>query len=133
MVNPQSAPRLADELVQRLSRLAKALSDPIRLSMLRMMAAGRPCCEGTTCAPSVPAEKSTKGICVCEFQYAFGLRQSRVSYHLRILREAGLIDEETRGKWTFYSLNEAVAREFCRSLEDYLESYPTTVQMPVSS
>ena len=109
-----------DQAVGRLTGLAKALSDPTRLRMLRMMAAGRPCCAGATCAPTVPADEATKGICVCEFQYAFGLGQSRISYHLKVLKETGLVDEETRGKWTFYSLNQQAARELGRSLEAYL-------------
>ena len=42
---------------------------------------------------------------MCEFQEQFGLGQSRTSYHLRVLKEAGLVTEETRGKWTFYALD----------------------------
>ena len=95
-----------------LARTAKALSDPIRLRMLAMLAEGRACCDlPEACARGVPGKGEPAGICVCEFQERFGLGQSRTSYHLRVLKEAGLVTEETRGKWTFYALDlQAVKR-----------------------
>jgi ArsR family transcriptional regulator, arsenate/arsenite/antimonite-responsive transcriptional repressor len=92
--------------VEQLSRIGKALSDPIRLKMLGMLAQGRECCDlPDLCTRNVPGNGTPQGICVCEFQEQFGLGQSRTSYHLRILKEAGLITEEMRGKWTFYALD----------------------------
>jgi ArsR family transcriptional regulator len=93
-----------------LARTAKALSDPIRLQMLGILAEGRDCCElPDPCTRDVPGTGTPAGICVCEFQEQFGLGQSRASYHLRVLKDAGLVTEETRGKWTFYELdNEAI-------------------------
>jgi ArsR family transcriptional regulator len=55
---------------------------------------------------------------VCEFQEQFGLGQSRTSYHLRILREAGLVSEETRGKWTFYELDREAATAALRAFDE---------------
>ncbi len=49
-------------------------------------------------------EEPRIGICVCEFEDRFGLGQSKVSYHVRKLKEAGLVREEKRGRWSFYSL-----------------------------
>ena len=57
------------------------------------------------------------GICVCEFQEQFGLGQSRTSYHLRVLKEAGLVTEETRGKWTFYELDRETLASALQSLQ----------------
>ncbi|HYG57025.1 MAG TPA: metalloregulator ArsR/SmtB family transcription factor [Symbiobacteriaceae bacterium] len=92
--------------VERVVLVGKALSDPIRVRMLALMAVGRGCCGLPSVASMpVPGEGEAEGICVCEFQEVYGLGQSKVSYHLRILREAGLVLEEMRGKWTFYSLN----------------------------
>jgi ArsR family transcriptional regulator, arsenate/arsenite/antimonite-responsive transcriptional repressor len=89
-----------------LARVAKALSDPIRLGMLDTMAQGRTCCGLIEpAARGVPGSQDPAGICVCEFQERFDLGQSKASYHLRILREAGLVTEEVRGKWTFYELD----------------------------
>jgi len=102
----------ADEpAIAALARVAKALSDPTRLAMLDAMAQGRSCCGLPDPAErGVPGVADPLGICVCELQEHFALGQSRVSYHLRVLREAGLVKEETRGKWSFYAIDrEAVA------------------------
>jgi len=96
--SPESTKRLAD--------VAKALSDPIRLRMVALLAEGRSCCElPDLCTRDVPGTEMPAGICVCEFQEQFDLGQSRASYHLRVLKDAGLVTEETRGKWTFYELD----------------------------
>ncbi|HMK91858.1 MAG TPA: metalloregulator ArsR/SmtB family transcription factor, partial [Thermoleophilia bacterium] len=82
------------------------LSDPIRLEMVRMLSRGRSCCDlPDLCTRNVPGTGEPRGICVCEFQQQFDLGQSRTSYHLRVLKDAGLVTEETRGKWTFYELD----------------------------
>jgi ArsR family transcriptional regulator len=79
--------------------------------MLGILAAGRGCCEFPDPATrNVPGAGTPAGICVCEFQEQFGLGQSKTSYHLRVLREAGLVTEETRGKWTFYQLDRDAAQ-----------------------
>jgi ArsR family transcriptional regulator len=97
---------VSTEGVERLARMGKALSDPIRLKMLAILAQGRDCCDlPDICTRGVPGNGLPAGICVCEFQEQFGLGQSRTSYHLRVLKEAGLVREETRGKWTFYELD----------------------------
>ena len=95
----------------RMARVAKALSDPIRLEMLEIMAQGRSCCElPDPASRGVPGAREPHGICVCEFQETFGLAQSRVSYHLGVLKDAGLMNTETRGKWSFYTIDrDAVA------------------------
>jgi ArsR family transcriptional regulator, arsenate/arsenite/antimonite-responsive transcriptional repressor len=90
----------------QLATVAKALSDPIRLQMIRILAQGRDCCSfADPCTRNVPGAGTPEGICVCEFQEQFGLGQSRTSYHLRVLKDAGLVTEEARGKWTFYELD----------------------------
>jgi ArsR family transcriptional regulator, arsenate/arsenite/antimonite-responsive transcriptional repressor len=43
--------------------------------------------------------------CVCDLQDVLGLPQSSLSYHLKILVEAGLILRETQGTWSYYELN----------------------------
>lgn len=93
--------------VAHLARIGKALSDPTRLQMLAILAQGRAsCCElPDVCMRGVPGSGTPAGICVCELQEQFGLGQSRTSYHLRVLKEADLVTEEMRGKWTFYQLD----------------------------
>jgi ArsR family transcriptional regulator, arsenate/arsenite/antimonite-responsive transcriptional repressor len=104
--------------VDRLVALGRALSDPIRVRMLGMMADGRGCCDFS--GSGVPAEEADQGICVCEFEDHFGMGQSKVSYHVRKLKEAGLVREERRGKWSFYSIDREAARELLGEAEKHL-------------
>jgi ArsR family transcriptional regulator len=118
-----------EDEVTRLARLAKALADPIRLKMLGVLGEGRGCCEFPDSATrKVPGTGTPAGICVCEFQEQFGLGQSRTSYHLRILREAGLVSEETRGKWTFYELDREAATAALRAFGELV--LPTEPMRP---
>jgi ArsR family transcriptional regulator len=108
------------EGVDRLVALGRALSDPIRVRMLSMMADGRGCCDFS--ASSVPAAEGEEGICVCEFEEHFGMGQSKVSYHMKKLKDAGLVREERRGKWSFYSLDREAAGELLGEAADRLLS-----------
>ncbi len=104
--------------VERLVALGRALSDPIRVRMLGMMADGRGCCDFS--GSGVPAEEGDEGICVCEFEEAFGMGQSKVSYHMRKLKDAGLVREEKRGRWSFYSVDREAAGELLGEAADRL-------------
>jgi ArsR family transcriptional regulator, arsenate/arsenite/antimonite-responsive transcriptional repressor len=67
--------------------LLKALADETRLAIVRMLAEhGEP-------------------LCVCHIVDAFELSQPTISHHLKLLREAGLINSEKRGLWAYYSLD----------------------------
>ena len=106
----------------RLVALGRALSDPIRVRMLGMMAEGRGCCDFS--GSGVPADEGDEGICVCEFEDHFGMGQSKVSYHVKKLKDAGLVREERRGKWSFYSLDREAAGELLGEAADRLLSAP---------
>lgn len=106
--------------VTRLVALGHALSDPIRVRMLSMMADGRGCCDFS--GSPVPAGEGEEGICVCEFEGVFSMGQSKVSYHMKKLKDAGLVREERRGRWSFYSLDREVARELLGEAADRLLS-----------
>jgi ArsR family transcriptional regulator, arsenate/arsenite/antimonite-responsive transcriptional repressor len=93
--------------ISRLVTLGQALSDPKRVKMLGMIAGGRGCCDLPDLG--VPVGEKDTGICVCEFEDYFGMGQSKVSYHIRKLKDAGLVKEEKRGKWSFYSLDREAA------------------------
>ena len=104
-----------------LARIGKALSDPIRLEMLDIMAQGRGCCELPDPATrGVPGSDDPAGICVCEFQEQFGLGQSKISYHLGVLKEAGLIHVEGRGKWSFYAIDRDAVAEAVHAFGELL-------------
>ena len=68
----------------------KALGDPTRVAIVSRLAAGE--------------------CCVCDLNAAFELSQPTISHHLRILREAGLVEASRRGTWAYYRLvPEAIA------------------------
>ena len=81
------SPSGADELAP----LFKAVADPMRLRLLSLIA----CHEGGES-------------CVCDLTAAFDVTAPTISYHLRILREAGLISAERRGTWVYYRIEPAV-------------------------
>lgn len=62
-----------------------ALSDPIRLKMIKMVI-------------------DSHEVCVCNFVEYFNMSQPRISFHLRILREADILKARKEGKWVYYSL-----------------------------
>lgn len=82
---PLSDSALTTERAQELAPAFKALGDPVRLQLLSQIAS----------APSGEA-------CVCDLTPAFNLTGPTISHHLKVLREAGLIDCERRGTWVYY-------------------------------
>jgi ArsR family transcriptional regulator len=96
--------------------------------MLGMMAEGRSCCELPDVGVPVDGADEDPGICVCEFEDYFGIGQSKVSYHVRKLKEAGLVRERKRGKWSFYSVNRDAAGKLLGEAEDHL----SVVRKPVT-
>ena len=99
--------------MQSFDRVALALSDPIRLRILDLLAAGRDkaCCSPDN--PEVPAS-----ICACDLLLSLGdVTPSGLSYHMKELREAGLVREQKRSRWVYYSLNKQVLSDFLSALE----------------
>jgi ArsR family transcriptional regulator len=111
--------------IEVLTALGSALSDPIRVRMLKLLVAatveGRGCCNLPNLGVPADAEEKGIGVCVCEFEHYFGMGQSKVSYHLRKLKDAGLVREEKRGKWSFYSLDREAATQLLNELAGQLE------------
>jgi ArsR family transcriptional regulator len=73
-----------------------ALSDPIRLSILDQLHRDQRC--------------------VCELQEALDIAPNLLSYHLRILREAGLVESNRRGRWVDYRLSDDAAATVAAAL-----------------
>jgi len=111
-----------EERVSRLIALGQALSDPIRVRMLGMMSEGRSCCDLPDLGVPADTGEEGLGICVCEFEDYFKMGQSKVSYHIRKLRDAGLVREEKRGKWSFYSLDRNAAESLLAEAERHFSS-----------
>ena len=72
------------------ARWFHALSDETRLHVIELLADGERC--------------------VCDLQDAVGAAQSRLSFHLKVLRDAGLVSDRRQGRWVYYSVRpEALA------------------------
>ncbi len=78
------APLSADHTIG-LAHMFKALSDPVRLRLL-----------------SLVASHQGGEACVCDISGSFDLSQPTISHHLKVLRQAGLLDCERRGTWVYY-------------------------------
>jgi ArsR family transcriptional regulator len=77
----------------------KALGDPTRLRILDLLKSrGKSCCDLIA--------RDERGLCACDIESAVGLSQAAVSHHMDLLRRAGLVDAEKRGRWMFYRRNE---------------------------
>lgn len=94
---------------ERIVLMAKALADPIRVRILAMLAEGRDCCTPSDSQGAMTGPPG--GVCVCDLQSICRLGQSGVSYHLRVLKDAGLVKERARGKWTFYEIEKGAFSE----------------------
>jgi ArsR family transcriptional regulator, arsenate/arsenite/antimonite-responsive transcriptional repressor len=84
---PLACQPLSPDGAGELAPLFKAVADPVRLRLLSLIA----CHEGGES-------------CVCDLLDAFDMTAPSVSYHLKILREAGLITSERRGTWVYYRI-----------------------------
>lgn len=92
---------------EQLSLIAQALSEPIRYQILDLISKENT--EDST-------ECCTGEMCVGDIQKALDLKQSKVSYHLKELKNAGLLYERKQGKWNYYSINQATLKSFCDEL-----------------
>lgn len=80
--------------------VCKALGDPTRLKILELLRSrGRSCCE--------LIGRDEHGLCACDIEQAVKLSQAAVSHHMGLLRRAGLVRAEKRGRWIYYSRDEA--------------------------
>ncbi|HEY7516058.1 MAG TPA: metalloregulator ArsR/SmtB family transcription factor [Vicinamibacteria bacterium] len=97
--DPVEPAEAGEEAAQAIA-LFKALSDDTRLRIVRTMA------------------RSSSALCECNIVPLFGLSQSTISYHLKVLREAGILDAEKRGLWAYYRVNHRVLMTAIKTLTD---------------
>lgn len=96
--------------------IANALADPMRVAILELLVRGR---QEAACSPSNPDLPGA--VCACDVRTAMGgLAPSKLAYHLKLLRGAGLVDERRRGKWVYYTIRESTLEEFSRALTRWL-------------
>ena len=90
---PVVYPDVERQQAERMAGIAKALGDPIRLQLVDVL------------------RKHAGKVCVCELVPLFDLSQPTVSHHLKVLRQAGIVDSERRGLWAFYYVNPEALEE----------------------
>jgi ArsR family transcriptional regulator len=95
---PLAVQPLTDERAADLAPLFKALGDPVRLRLMSMIA-------------------STDEVCVCDLTDAFDLSGPTISHHLRVLREAGLVESERRATWVYYRAQPQALKQLASLLD----------------
>jgi ArsR family transcriptional regulator len=93
--------------IGRSARLFHALSDETRLSILQRLRLGERC--------------------VCDLTDAMDAAQSRLSFHLKVLKDAGLVTDRRDGRWMYYTLNSETLGEI-GDLVDSLASTPSAAE-----
>jgi ArsR family transcriptional regulator len=91
-------PTTADNDTLRAAQIFHALSDETRLRIIDMLGAGERC--------------------VCELQDTLDAAQSRLSFHLKVLKDAGMVTDRRDGRWSYYELD----RDAFREAEELLRS-----------
>ena len=94
--------------IEELAQIFKALSDPTRLRLFKLL---------SECSPGECHEGMW---CVNALAHRVGVTQSAVSQHLRVLRQAGLVQGERRGHFVHYSLNRDRLEQYKTRLRDAL-------------
>jgi ArsR family transcriptional regulator len=84
---PLTGEPLDEAAAAGLAQVFKALGDPVRLRLVSLIGAHQ-----------------GGEVCVCDLTTAFDLTQPTISHHLKVLRQAGIIDSERRGTWVYYRL-----------------------------
>jgi len=106
---PRIAPmRVLDHILptDQAQLLFKVLADPVRLSVIEALGAGERC--------------------VCELTDELGLAQSKLSFHLKVMKEAGLLESRQEGRWIYYRLR----AEALQTLQDWLAALANSCQRP---
>lgn len=88
-------------MLRELERVVKALADKNRLRILKML--------------------QQRDMCVCEIREVLGLSQPSVSKHLKILKEAGIIEDDQKGLWTNYYIN--AQNDYARALSGLVKGW----------
>jgi ArsR family transcriptional regulator, arsenate/arsenite/antimonite-responsive transcriptional repressor len=95
---PLAVQPLSGEQAAGLAPMFKALGDRVRLRLLSLIA-------------------SSAEVCVCDLTDAFDLSGPTISHHLRVLREAGLVDCERRATWVYYWIRPEALRQLSALLD----------------
>jgi len=82
--------------------IMESRSDPIRINIRELMMGGE--------------------ICVCDIVKVTGLSQSKISYHIKILKDSGLISDRQEGRWVYYKLDLEVLSDIKNWMGNLIQS-----------
>jgi ArsR family transcriptional regulator, arsenate/arsenite/antimonite-responsive transcriptional repressor len=102
---PLAEPTLTDDGAKELEAVFKALADRHRVKILNRLL-------GTGGEP----------VCVCEFEELLDLKQPTVSYHLKQLLDAGIVEREKRGAYAYFSITDGALEHVCALLGNAVEA-----------
>ena len=102
---------LSGDAMKPFIRVMKALSDPNRVRVLKLL--------------------GVKALCVCEIRELIGLAQSTVSKHLKILEEAGLVDYHKEGSWIIYRLTKGEESDYAAVMLEHLAGWQLADDQPL--
>ena len=86
----------------QMSKLLKAVGEPLRMEIIQHLSEGE--------------------CCVCDLMEKTGLTQSRLSFHLKVLKDSGIITDRQSGRWVYYKLNLEALQLFQDWINDLKES-----------
>ena len=96
---PVARPDVRPERAASIAQAAKALADPIRVQLVDVL-------------------RSHAGkVCVCELVPLFEVSQPTISHHLKVLRDAGIVESERRGLWAYYYVRPGALEELAGWLD----------------
>jgi DNA-binding transcriptional ArsR family regulator len=94
---------------QNLDRILNAIADPTRRRILQALKEQGGCSIG-----------KNVGLCASDIEQRIHLTQPTISHHMSVLTKAGLVEAKKIGLWMWYRRNEAVLRDFARSVRKSL-------------
>lgn len=92
---------ISEHEAEHFASLFKAISHPVRVRILNII------------------QRAEGEICVCHIEESFDLTQPTISHHLKILRDAGLIESEQRGLWVYHRIRP----ETFATMQHFLEGF----------
>lgn len=95
-------PSLSAREAQRFADDLAAFAHPVRVQLLDVLT------------------RNEGRVCVCDLEAAVPVKQPTVSHHLRLLREAGLIERERQGQWAYYFVNREALQALKARIEERL-------------
>ena len=88
-----------------------ALNNPLRRQIIIWLK------DRSNFLPALSEHEGVKGVCIGYIQEKAGLSQSTISNYMGKLKQAGLVNSERHGQWTFYSRNEEAIAAFVAAVE----------------